>query len=152
MFSFYVTRIPEGGPDRRSSNAAIGIEAQWIRGSRLMRSQSTEAPLPIKMVGANGQISLGKEFAGQQVQVEQREPGVWLVRAVVVVPANELWLHAPDASASLDRAVTWAQANPPRQSDLSELEGVINDGPAVTQKAPGTGNTAKSGSARQRRG
>lgn len=117
-----------------------------------MRSQSTEAAPAIKMVGANGQISLGKEFAGQQVQVEQREPGVWLVRTVVVVPTNELWLHSREASESLDRAVAWAQANPPRQSDLSELEGALNDGPAVSKKATGAGKPAKGGTASPRRG
>ena len=30
----------------------------------------------VKVIGQNGQISLGKEFAGRQVLVEQREPGV----------------------------------------------------------------------------
>lgn len=31
----------------------------------------------VKVIGANGQISLGKQFAGRQVLVEEREPGVW---------------------------------------------------------------------------
>jgi hypothetical protein len=33
----------------------------------------------VKVIGTNGQISLGKQFAGRQVLVEEREPGVWLV-------------------------------------------------------------------------
>lgn len=82
----------------------------------------------IKQVGANGQISLGKEFAGQTVQIEQSEPGVWLVRTVVVIPTNELWLHTPENSASLQRAVRWAQENPPRESDLERLFGDEQNG------------------------
>jgi hypothetical protein len=66
----------------------------------------------LKAVGRSGQISLGKAFAGQQVQVEMREAGVWIIRTVAVVPTNELWLHSPEVSAALNRAAIWATANP----------------------------------------
>ena len=59
----------------------------------------------VKIVGSNGQISLGKEFAGRQVLVEEQEPGVWLVRTAMVIPENELWLHQPQARAELERAL-----------------------------------------------
>ena len=71
----------------------------------------------VKVVGSNGQISLGKEFAGRQVLVEEQEPGVWLVRTALVVPENELWLHQPKAREDLARALDWAQKNPPKESD-----------------------------------
>lgn len=71
----------------------------------------------VKVVGQNGQISLGKEFAGRQVLVEEREPGVWLIRTAKVIPENELWLHQSQASEDMRRALAWAQANPPRESD-----------------------------------
>jgi len=74
----------------------------------------------VKVVGSNGQISLGKEFAGKQVLVEEREPGVWLVRTALVVPENELWLHRPQARQDLERALEWARAHPPRESDPAE--------------------------------
>lgn len=93
-----------------------------------MQTHIHREPAPVlKVVSANGQISLGKEFAGQQVQVEMREPGVWLFRSVVVVPTNELWLHTPASSTSLERAVAWAQANPARESDLTALLGAASD-------------------------
>jgi hypothetical protein len=71
----------------------------------------------VKIVGSNGQISLGKEFAGRQVLVEEREPGVWLVRTALVVPENELWLHEPGARENLRRALDWTQRHPPADSD-----------------------------------
>lgn len=71
----------------------------------------------VKVVGSNGQISLGKEFAGRQVLVEEQEPGVWLVRTAMVVPENELWLHQPKAHENLRRALDWAQRNRPKDSD-----------------------------------
>ncbi len=71
----------------------------------------------VKLVGSNGQISLGKEFAGRQVLVEEREPGVWVVRTAYVIPENELWLHQPKAREDLAAALGWALRNPPKESD-----------------------------------
>ncbi len=82
----------------------------------------------VKVVGSNGQISLGKEFAGRQVLVEEREPGVWLVRTAMVVPENELWLHQPKAREDLNRALDWAQRHLPEESD-----------PDAILKRPGNG-------------
>lgn len=77
------------------------------------------SPLSLKTVGTNGQISLGKQFAGRQVLVEEREPGVWLVRSATVVPDNESWLHQPKAAADFQAALKWAEANKPADSKLA---------------------------------
>ena len=45
-----------------------------------MSALISEVKISVKVIGANGQISLGKEYAGRQVLVEEREPGVWFVR------------------------------------------------------------------------
>ena len=71
----------------------------------------------VKIVGLNGQISLGKEYAGKQVLVEEREPGVWMVRTALVIPENELWLHQPQVKESLQRALAHAEANKPEETD-----------------------------------
>lgn len=52
----------------------------------------------IKTIGVNGQISLGKQYAGRQVLIEEYEPGVWLVRTATVIADNERWLHPPPSS------------------------------------------------------
>jgi hypothetical protein len=92
-----------------------------IRNARLRQPddgvvESMDIRASVKVVGQNGQISLGKEFAGRQVLVEERGPGVWLIRTAKVIPENELWLHQPRASADMRRALAWAHANPPRES------------------------------------
>lgn len=79
----------------------------------------------VKVIGANGQISLGKEFAGRQVLMEEREPGVWTIRLAVVIPENELWLHQPQAASELRRALDWAQQNPAQASDLEALTATL---------------------------
>jgi hypothetical protein len=76
----------------------------------------------VKTVGASGQISLGKQYAGRTVTVEQVEDGVWVIKSARVIPDNELWLHEPNVAKKLDSAIRWADENPPRESDLKPLE------------------------------
>ena len=79
----------------------------------------------VKLVGSNGQISLGKKFAGRQVVVEEREPGVWLVRTATVVPDNEAWLDEK-AMRDLQDALAWAVRTPPRETNLDALFEKLN--------------------------
>lgn len=82
---------------------------------------ATAIQASVKVIGANGQISLGKQFAGRQVLVEEREPGVWLVRTATVIPDNERWLHQPRAASELQNALAWTQANPPADTDVEAV-------------------------------
>ena len=76
----------------------------------------------VKTIGSSGQISLGKQYAGRTVAVEQIEEGVWVVKIVHVIPENELWLHTPEMKAKLDRGLEWIATHPPKESDLDALE------------------------------
>ena len=76
----------------------------------------------IKTVGSSGQISLGKKFAGQTVQLDEIETGVWIIKIGRFIPENEKWLHSPEVKAELDEAVAWAEGNPPKDTDFEELE------------------------------
>ena len=83
----------------------------------------------IKMIGANGQISIGKQFAGRQVLVEEQEPGVWLVRTASIIPDNEHWLHGLQAASDLTRALNWAKTTPPNDANTdSVMEQLTNNG------------------------
>ena len=81
----------------------------------------------VKIIGSNGQISLGKQYAGRQVLVEEREPGVWLIRTATVIPDNERWLHEPDVSDRLAQALAWAQTNPARSDNVDAILAKLND-------------------------
>jgi hypothetical protein len=78
----------------------------------------TTSPVSVRIVGTNGQISLGKQYAGRQVMVEEQELGVWLVRTATVVPDNERWLHASTAAQDLSQALHWASQNAPSDAGL----------------------------------
>jgi hypothetical protein len=82
----------------------------------------------IKTVGSSGQIALGKQYAGRHVLVEEREPGVWIVKLGEFVPDNERWLEEPEVKAKLDRAIARAEAEPMHETDLEELEQRILSG------------------------
>ena len=75
----------------------------------------------VKVVGANGQISLGKQFAGRQVLIEEQESGVWLIRTATVIPDNERWLHEPQAAADLARAVAWSGQKAPSDAKADAI-------------------------------
>ncbi len=76
----------------------------------------------IKTVGSSGQISLGKEYAGRHVLVEQLEAGVWVIKAGDFIPDSERWLHAPEVKAKIEESLEWMRKNPPRETDLDEIE------------------------------
>lgn len=76
----------------------------------------------VKTVGSNGQISLGKQFAGRQVLVEEYESGVWHIRTATVIPDNERWLHDnPQTLRDLETALAWSLANPPDDSNVDAI-------------------------------
>ncbi len=81
----------------------------------------------IKTIGANGQISLGKEYAGKSVLVDEIEPGVWVVKIGQFIPDSERWLHEPDAKAKLDEAIAWAEQTSP-SDNLAQIEATVNGG------------------------
>lgn len=88
------------------------------------------SPMSVKVVGTNGQISIGKQFAGRQVVIEEQEPGVWLVRTASVVPDNERWLHLPKAASDLENALAWSTTHSPSDATLDQTLDAMADGDA----------------------
>lgn len=76
----------------------------------------------VKTISPGGQISLGKQYAGQQVIVDKIEDGVWMVKTAITIPHNELWLHQEPVKSRLDAALKWAATHTPQITDLDELE------------------------------
>jgi len=75
----------------------------------------------VKTIGASGQIALGKEYAGRHVLVDEVERGVWVLKLGDFIPESERWLHEPSVARSVDRAIAWAEKNPPRKASLNKL-------------------------------
>lgn len=80
----------------------------------------------IKTIGNNGQISLGKEFAGQNVLIDSPEYGVWTIKIGKFIPDNEQWLWAENNAVKIDQALDWASNHPPTETDVTELENSLS--------------------------
>jgi hypothetical protein len=80
----------------------------------------------IKTIGASGQITLGKEYSGKTVLVDEIEPGVWMVKVGEFIPDSERWLHEPAEKSKLDEAIAWAEANPACADNLAEIETAVH--------------------------
>ena len=80
----------------------------------------------VKVVGKSGQISLGKEFAGQQMLVEEIEPGEWRIRTAVVVPRSQAWLHTEAMQTRLAKSIDRVQVTAPKETDLGKLNKKLN--------------------------
>lgn len=65
----------------------------------------------VKIVGNNGQLSLGKQFAGKMVLVDQIDEGTWFIKAGTFVPDSESWLYQKGNEAKIDSALEWAKNN-----------------------------------------
>lgn len=75
----------------------------------------------LKRVGASGQITLGKKYAGQTVQVVEDTKGdkITLVFGHFI-PKAEQWLHEEPHRGKLDRAIHYAETHPPRETKLGK--------------------------------
>lgn len=76
----------------------------------------------VKTVGASGQISLGKKYAGRTVLIEETEEGVWVVKTAQTIPDNELWLHTEPFKSQLEAAIATMKDYKPQVTDLDEFE------------------------------
>ena len=76
----------------------------------------------IKTIGRNGEITLGKKYAGQDVILDEIRPGFWIIKCGSFMPDSERWLHETNAQVEIDEAVAWAEIHPPADSDLLDQE------------------------------
>jgi hypothetical protein len=72
----------------------------------------------IKRVGKSGQISLGKQLAGQYFR-EQRQGDGSIVLVPVVVISKSHWSVRDEGK--IRKAIAWAARNPAKASDVDEL-------------------------------
>ena len=74
----------------------------------------------IKSVGSNGQISLGKKFAGKQVLLTECEDGTIILKPGKFIPDSEIWLYANNGEEQIDRALQWL-ATSKRKDNYDEI-------------------------------
>jgi putative transposon-encoded protein len=75
----------------------------------------------VKSIGASGQISLGKEFAGRQVLIESPAKGVWIIRTATITPDHEPWPEEIKALTRLKKSRT-GKTPPPDQTSRKKSQ------------------------------
>jgi hypothetical protein len=75
----------------------------------------------VKMVGSSGQLSIGKEFAGQYYELEHLPDGAIVLRPMKVVPASEAWVHEPQVQYQLAKAAKWLKDSPRAETSIEGL-------------------------------
>lgn len=81
----------------------------------------------IKMIGANGQISLGKEFAGKMILIDQVSKGIWIIKSGEFIPDSEKWLYQDNNLPKLNKALKWAEKNKPSDNFDKFVKKIKND-------------------------
>lgn len=83
--------------------------------------------LPIvKHIGTNGQVSLGKKYAGKQVSMVVLDDGTIVLKLGKFIPDNELWLYANNGEARIDKAMLWHDETPRRDNYDEIIEQLEN--------------------------
>ncbi|QQR80573.1 MAG: hypothetical protein IPJ69_15010 [Deltaproteobacteria bacterium] len=77
----------------------------------------------LKQVGASGQITLGKKYAGQTVQVSEDEAHHRIILVFgKFIPNSEAWLHEEPQQSKLDEAIRYAEKYPAKETKLKSLK------------------------------
>ncbi len=100
--------------------AVLGLEHDIRLG--LYRNFVLPCSMNVKIVGTSGQISLGKEYAGRTVVVDNPEEGVWVIRTAQVIPDNEMWLHEEPAKSKVAVGLAWVSETPAKVTNLEDFE------------------------------
>ena len=83
--------------------------------------------LNIKVVSTNGQISIGKKYAGSQVQIIEQDNDTLLIKRGKFIPNNEHWLYKGDNLKRIKDAVKWAKTHK-RHDNFEEIKNkILND-------------------------
>lgn len=78
--------------------------------------------MQIRQVSANGQISLGKKFAGKIVSIEQVDQGKWIVHSGDFIPESQKWLLRDGNLEKIERGLEWAKKTAPEDNFDEWLE------------------------------
>lgn len=77
--------------------------------------------LKLLTVPSNGQISIGKGWAGRQIAIEEIGEGEIYIRSGSFIPDSEKTFHTKEASETLDAFNKWEQENPPGTTSAKDV-------------------------------
>ena len=91
-----------------------------------MSNPATDSKM-VKSIGASGQISLGKEFAGRQVLIESPAKGVWIIRTATITPDHEPWPEEEKAAVKRQQEEDMARLTAAEAQEKEDLERQVRE-------------------------
>ncbi len=86
------------------------------------------AMLNVKQVNKQGQISIGKKYAGKKVRIDEYPDGTVVLEPVEIISEFEMKLLKSKAFQDRLKAFDrWESKNKPAETDLSALEEKLED-------------------------
>jgi len=86
------------------------------------------AVLNVKQVNKQGQISIGKKYAGKKVRIDEYPDGTVVLEPVEIISEFEMKLIKSKAFQDRIKAFDrWESNNKPAETDLSALEKKLED-------------------------
>lgn len=65
-----------------------------------------------RLVSTTGQVSIGREIAGQEVQVIRQDKNTWVIKRGQFIPEDEKWLHQGDNIEKINKAIIESKSQP----------------------------------------
>lgn len=75
----------------------------------------------IKVVGASGQISIGKRYAGNTLRLERFDDGRIVLTRVRMVPESQVWTLEEPHRSRIQRGLEWAAETRPQATNIESL-------------------------------
>jgi hypothetical protein len=72
-------------------------------------------------VPPNGQISIGKQWAGREVLVEVVDDNQIVITSGTFIPADQATFFTKDAQSQLEQFNKWSEKTPAKKTDLNHL-------------------------------
>ena len=72
-------------------------------------------------VAANGQISIGKKWAGREIRIQEISESEMLISSGSFVPDSQATFHTAEAKQTLAEFDSWTEKNPPKKTDIKAL-------------------------------
>jgi hypothetical protein len=86
------------------------------------------AMLNVKQVNKQGQISIGKKYAGKKVRIDEYPDGTVVLAPVEIISEFEMKLFKSETFQNRLKAFDrWESNNTPAETDLSALEEKLED-------------------------
>ena len=78
-------------------------------------------------VPINGQISIGKKWAGKEIVIEEINDSEIHISSGTFIPDANATFFTKEAKNKLDSFNNWSTKNPPKKADLKKLKEKLDD-------------------------